>query len=81
MSVADSQNSLRSALAAQIRAARLKNGMSQEQLAFSSDLHRTYISQIERGQKSPTIDCLARIASSLRTTPSILLNLAENPVA
>lgn len=78
MADSHSRKSLRSALAEQIRATRLENGKSQEELAFKCDLHRTYVSQIERSQKSPTIDTLERIAAALKTTPSVLLKSAED---
>lgn len=77
MSDSASHQSVRIALAEQIRTLRVRSGMSQEDLAFKCDLHRTYISQIERRQKSPTIDSLERIAAALQTTPSTLLKLAE----
>lgn len=39
--------------------------MSQEQLSFEAGLHRTYISQLERGIKSVTVKTLLRITSVL----------------
>jgi len=45
---------------------RKERGWSQEQLAFESGLHRTYISGIERGARNPTITVLARLAETLR---------------
>jgi len=38
-----------------VRQKRLELKLSQEELAFQSKLHRTYISQIERGIKSPSL--------------------------
>ncbi|MEW6679541.1 MAG: helix-turn-helix transcriptional regulator [bacterium] len=40
-------------------------GLSQEALANKSDLHPTYIGRIERGEVSPTINVLDKIANSL----------------
>ena len=40
-------------------------GWSQEELAFESGLHRTYISGIERGERNPTVLVLSRIAETL----------------
>lgn len=48
-----------------IRAHRLACGLSQEQLAEASQLHWTYISQIERGKRNLTVDALVRIAGAL----------------
>ncbi len=68
---------LRAALADQIRFFRFKRGLSQEELAFRAGLHRTYISLVERGKKSPTIDCLTRISAALDVRASVLLAHAE----
>ena len=45
---------------------RKERGWSQEQLAFESGLHRTYISGIERGARNPTVLILAQLARTLR---------------
>ena len=44
---------------------RKERGWSQEEFAFESGLHRTYISGIERGARNPTIVILARLAETL----------------
>ncbi len=44
---------------------RKEKGWSQEQLAFECDMHRTYISQVERGVINPTIGSLDTIAKAL----------------
>lgn len=44
---------------------RKEKGLSQEELAFQCDLHRTYISGIERGVRNPTIVILDKIAGVL----------------
>lgn len=53
-------------------------GLSQEELADRAGLHRTYISQLERGLKSPTVAALSRIAKALGTKASKILKMAEN---
>ena len=50
---------------------------TQEALAFECDLHPTYISQIERGLKSPTIGALFLIAKALNKNPSSILAAVE----
>lgn len=52
-------------------------GYSQERLADECDLHRTYISQVERGLKSPSLRSLILIAHALKTRPSTLLREVE----
>lgn len=52
---------------------RKERGWSQEELAFESGLHRTYISGIERGARNPTVLILARIAETLGVRVSELV--------
>jgi transcriptional regulator with XRE-family HTH domain len=56
---------------------RRRAAMSQEALAFRCKLHPTYISQLERGLKSPTIRVVRSIAGALHTQASALLAEAE----
>jgi transcriptional regulator with XRE-family HTH domain len=51
--------------------------LSQEELAERAALHRTYVSQVERGLKSPTIITLLRLSKALDTTPSKLIRQLE----
>ncbi|MDA8326979.1 MAG: helix-turn-helix transcriptional regulator [Nitrospiraceae bacterium] len=44
---------------------RKKKGLSQEELGFKSSLHRTYISEVERGRRNISIVNIARIAKAL----------------
>ena len=57
-----------------IKKFRLKKGWSQEDLAFESDIHRTYISGLERGVRNPTIVVVARLAKALGVRPGRLLD-------
>jgi len=47
---------------------RAEKGLSQEELAHRADLHRTYISGVERGTRNPTVTVLEKIATALETT-------------
>ncbi len=47
---------------------RKEKGLSQEELAFECDLHRTYISGIERGIRNPAIVNLDKIAKVLKVS-------------
>jgi transcriptional regulator with XRE-family HTH domain len=60
-----------------IRASRLANGWSQEELSFESGLHRTYIGAVERGEKNLTVKNLVRISSALGMPASTLMAAAE----
>ena len=52
--------------------------MSQEDLADRAGIHRTYVSQLERGIKSPTLGVLIKIAKALDTKPSLLVRAFED---
>lgn len=61
-----------------LRLARQSAGLSQEELAERAGLHRTYISQLERGLKSPTLDIIVSLATSLKlTTPQLIARTFE----
>jgi transcriptional regulator with XRE-family HTH domain len=51
-----------------IRLLRQQRGISQEQLAFKAGITPSYLGQIERGEKSPTIDSLDKVATALNVT-------------
>lgn len=48
-------------------------GLSQEELAAQAGLDRTYVSQLERGLKSPTLTSLEKLAARLGVEPEMLL--------
>jgi transcriptional regulator with XRE-family HTH domain len=56
-----------------VRKRRLALGLTQETVAELSGLHRTYLSDVERGARNPSLFIIARIARALDTTPSRLL--------
>jgi transcriptional regulator with XRE-family HTH domain len=55
----------RRVLADNLRMYRKLSGYSQEKLAEKADLHPVYISTLERGVKTVSVDALARIAKAL----------------
>ena len=48
-----------------VKTFRKEKGISQEELAFRSDLHRTYIGMIERAEKNITLKNIEKIANGL----------------
>lgn len=56
---------------------RRRRGLSQEQLGFESGYHRTYVSLLERGKKSPSLNAVFRLARALRVLPSTMLRSVE----
>ncbi len=55
-------------------------GLSQEGLALRAAVDRTFVSQIERGIRQPTITTLWKLAEALQVTPSSLVLKAEKLV-
>ncbi|HEV2515403.1 MAG TPA: helix-turn-helix transcriptional regulator [Devosia sp.] len=66
-------DSIQDILARNLRLARQRVGVSQEELADRAGVDRTYVSGIERGVRNPTIAIVARLASELGTTAAALL--------
>ena len=60
-------------LAANVRAARLAAGVSQEELAFRAGIDRTYASQIERAIANPSLGITCAVADALGCTLTDLL--------
>lgn len=60
-----------------IRIRRKELGLSQEALSFRAGLHRNYISDIERGLKSPSLRVIVKLAEALGMTVSALVQMAE----
>lgn len=58
-----------------VRRLRLAKGITQERLAFASELDLTYIGGIERGRRNPSLLVMARIAEALDVT---LMDLISN---
>ena len=57
-----------------IRELRLARGLSQEELAFKSGMHRTYLGSIERGERNPSLKNIAAIAEALGVSLSQLFS-------
>lgn len=64
-------------LAENVRIYRNINGLSQEQLAEISGLHRTYIGSVERRERNVTLNTLICLAKALNTSVPNLLTKQE----
>jgi len=56
-----------------VREERLKQHLSQEELASRAGVHRTYIGMIERAEKNITLENIEKIAKALGMKPSELI--------
>ena len=61
-------------LGSRIRDLRLENGLSQEKLSFESNLDRTYIGSVERGERNIAAINLRKISKALNISISQLFN-------
>jgi transcriptional regulator with XRE-family HTH domain len=69
---------LRDKFAKQLIVYRKNSNLSQEKLAELANIHRTYISQIERGLKSPTLEVVFSICNALSIKPSEFIKGIED---
>jgi transcriptional regulator with XRE-family HTH domain len=67
------QQSARQVLARNLRVLRTARGWSQEDLAFESELHRTFVAHVERGARNIALDNIEKLACALQVTVSRLL--------
>jgi len=72
------QNRLAAGLSEVLKERRVELGVSQAELATRAGLHRTYISEVERGAQNITIETLSKIADALETTVLVLMEDATN---
>jgi transcriptional regulator with XRE-family HTH domain len=61
-----------------LRALRRGQGVSQDELGARSGYHRTYIGQLERGEKSPSLRTLFNLAATLGVAPSKIVRETEH---
>ena len=63
-------NKIEQRLGDQLKIVRLKKGLTQEQLAELSGLHRTYIGSVERGERNITVKNLYKILLAMNCSLS-----------
>ena len=64
-------------LGLRVQQLRQAKGWSQDEFAHRANLHRTYVSGVERGIRNPTISVLEKLAAGLEITLSELVDLEE----
>ena len=65
---------IRARLGSNVRSLREARGWSQEDYADRAGLHRTYVSDIERGRRNPTVTVVEKLARPLEVSPGSLLD-------
>lgn len=64
---------LRQTVAGNVRRLRKERGYTQEELSELAGINRNYTGMIERGERSPTVDILEKLANALEIDPVALL--------
>lgn len=73
-------STLNHALGKTIRRLRADMNLSQEEFAHRAGLHRTYISQLERGIKSPTLDVVYKLCDVITLRMSEFIKEVEKEI-
>ncbi|MDE2339147.1 MAG: helix-turn-helix transcriptional regulator [Gammaproteobacteria bacterium] len=73
-------NQIPAAFGQVLREERLRQSVSQEQLALYADVDRTFVSQIERGIRQPTLTTLFKLSRVLKLAPSVLVARMERSI-
>lgn len=65
----------RALVAWNLRRIRVRQGLSQERLAFDANVDRSYVGGLERQEENPTVDILDRLSRTLRVPLSELFKV------
>ena len=71
-------HSIKSAFGQAVRQHRRALQLSQETLGQRADLHRTYIADIERGARNPSLQTILRIAHGLEVPMTVLFETVKS---
>lgn len=61
-----------------VRKYRKQRGMTQEQLGLETEMERSYVSDLERGTRNPSIRAVERLAKALGVQPHLLMMPIED---
>jgi transcriptional regulator with XRE-family HTH domain len=65
---------IKKAFGANLKKYRLINDKSQEEIALAEGMSATFVSELERGIRCPTIDTVFKLSKILNVTPAQLIN-------
>jgi transcriptional regulator with XRE-family HTH domain len=74
---ADGKSRANAAFGRTLYALRIEKGYSQEELSFRCEIDRSYVSQLERGEKEPCLGILVKLSEGLGTALSELFRRFE----
>ena len=66
------------AFATVLRELRASKGLTQERLAFDSDLDRTFVSLLERGKRQPSLATIFQLSVPLGTSPADVVQRVQD---
>ena len=68
-------------LGANVRYHRKRLGLSQERLALDAGMERSYVSDLERGTRNPSVRALGRLADALGVDAKVLLEKSKDTLS
>lgn len=71
----------RQAVAAEVKARRAQIGISQEELAFRANVHRTFIARLEVARTQPSLSVAFQLAAALQVPPEDLVKSVHQRIA
>jgi len=76
--LSDPSNIIKQIIGKTVKALRIKQGLSQEDLAHECDVDRSYISMIEVGRNEPSVTKIFDLCKGLKIKPSDFFKLVES---